>query len=324
VPGNFDSRPVPPGSGKADTAADGEGHDHLLRGRTMPVSEFYADFARANFGPEAGPKVGEIFTSIDGVRLPEPTTWLKGPGGIKPDTRPWADVQKQYAFVDNLERVRPSIRGAGNLQRFDYWLNTYRYMRTMAELACVRAELDKAVAQSPQGALPLRLRLARLWESMIRYQLAAADTPGEFGTLANLEQHNRKLLHFLDGHDAKIQQATGAPLPREVYPSQQYLGDPRINVPTVRTLAGMAEAINLKVIILDRQPPKSATLFWRNIGETRFRSVPASHLSRAVYTVTIPGSASDIEYYVRAESPSGKTLLWPPTAPSLNQTIVRW
>ena len=40
-----------------------------------------------------------IFAEIDG-HLPRPSDWVDGPGGIKPDGRPWAEVAKEYAFVD--------------------------------------------------------------------------------------------------------------------------------------------------------------------------------------------------------------------------------
>ena len=37
----------------------------------------------------------------------------------------------------------------------------------------------------------MRIRMARLWEKMLTWQIAATDTPGELGTIANLEQHSR-------------------------------------------------------------------------------------------------------------------------------------
>ena len=71
------------------------------------------------------------------------------------------------------------VHGAGNIARFEYWLNTYRYMAAVAELGCLRGELDaKAASIETQkdaakkktiarDALPLRIRMARLWEKMI-------------------------------------------------------------------------------------------------------------------------------------------------------------
>ena len=52
--------------------------------------------------------------------------------------------------------------------------------------------------------LRLRTELARTWERMLSRLIAATDTPGELGTIANLEQHNRKQMRFLDFHDERF------------------------------------------------------------------------------------------------------------------------
>jgi hypothetical protein len=90
----------------------------------------------------------------------------------------------------------------------------------------------------------------------------------------------------------------------------------------VRTQANKGEALKLKVIALDRQPVKSVVLFWRPMGNGSFRKVDAKHVARTVYKVALPAAGTDLEYYLRAETADGKDLLWPATAPSLNQTVV--
>ena len=182
------------GDAYLDYAADAvDQNANPLRNRTMPVDEFYLDFARANFGSaiaeasrtHSHPHRRDQSAGAD--RLAE------GPG--RHQARPHALERRQAAlsFVDELAALRPKIEGPGNLERFDYWLNTYRYMATLAEARCLRGELDKAVAAKDfTRALQVRTSLARAWESMIALQIAATDTPGELGTLANLEQHSRR------------------------------------------------------------------------------------------------------------------------------------
>ena len=161
---------------------------------------------------------------------------------------------------------------------------------------------------------------------MISLAVSAADTPGELGTLANLEQHNRQQLKFLDIHDDALAQALGSPLPQSIQPPQTYAGPARIIVPTVRTLVNKGEALTLKVIVLDQvgqvHDLPSVSLFWRPMGTGAFRQIDAHHIARAVYKVVLPPARTDLEYYLRAETSSGRDLLWPPTAPSLNQTVV--
>jgi hypothetical protein len=333
VPASFDKTPIVPGSVKPDLAADGEEHTHPQKGRAMPVRDLYDDFARAQFGPSVAGKAGAILARIDGVNLPEPSSWQDGPGGVVAEKAPWSEVKRKYEFVDEFAALRPEVHGAGNLVRFDYWLNTYRYMAAMAEAGCLRGELDRAMdAITPERdaagkkalasrALSIRTELARAWERMISFQVAATDTPGELGTLADLEQHSRMKLNFLTVHDAKLAEALGAPLPAAVQLRKSYTGPARIIVPTVRSLAAKGEALNLKVIALDQQAIQEGALYWRPLGAGKFTRVPLKHVARAVYTVTVP-VAADLEYYIQAKTSDGKALAWPPTAPALNQTVV--
>ncbi len=309
------------------------------RDRSMPVESFYADFGRAWFGAEAGEAAGKILARIDGTRLPEPSTWKSGPGDIK-DER--VDVAARYAFVGELETLRPSVRGAGNLVRFDYWLDTYRSMKAMAETGDARARLHeamKAVAAEKDGAkqkdlalkaLAIRIELARAWERMVTYQVAATDTPGELGTIANLEQHNRKHQKHVEGHDAALEKALGGTLPSACRLSDAYAGPARIVVPTVRTHAEPGESLAVKAMILtpgagtgDEGAP-SGTLFWRTMGARDFEKVALKHVARRVYEARLPAVPADaavIEYYIESDA-DGATLRWPATAPSLCQTVV--
>jgi hypothetical protein len=127
------------GEAIGDYAADlesvvrSDGHD-----RSMPVDDFYADFARASFGPEVAAEAGKILASIDGHHLPESATWTSGPGGVKVNPVPWAKEKERYAFVAGLESLRARVKGAGNLERFDYWLNTYKAMAAMVFMVFLR------------------------------------------------------------------------------------------------------------------------------------------------------------------------------------------
>jgi hypothetical protein len=225
--------------------------------------------------------------------------------------------------VDKLAALRPKIEGAGNLERFDYWLDTYRYMAALAEAGCLRGDLDKTVAAKDFAlALSIRISLAHAWERMMAFQMAAADTPGELGTLANLEQHSRGTLKFLSAHDDEIVKALGKPLPQSAEPAKVYAGPSRIIVPAARTLVGKGEALNIKVIAIDKQPVKTASAFWRPLGGNSFHEVAVTHVGRAVYMLSLPPVESDIEYYIQVETATGTKLTWPATAPSLNQTCV--
>lgn len=335
-------KPVQP-SGKSGTAEPARLDE---RKRDLPCADFYADMAAAWFGPEVAAEMARFFVRYDGdggatgveqgrATLPRPTTWLYGPGAMVANNAPWSEESKRYEFVDELAALREKVKGPGNLERFDYWLNTFRALRALAEAACARGALDIAMehikAEKDAGrknaiarseALPARNSLARAWERMITQFLAATDTPGEMGTVANLEQATRLKLAFVDGHDKELSAALGEPLPETAKVSSRYQGTPRVIVPTVRTHIAEGERLTVKVILLDEHPMKAAVLYSRAMGKGEYVKSELKHLRRAVYQAEVPHAAEDIEYYIEAWTAGGQRLVWPATAPACSQTVV--
>jgi hypothetical protein len=300
-----------------------------------PVGDFYLDWAQAQFGPQAALAASTVFATIDG-HLPRPSDWIDGPGGIRPDARPWESVAKEYGWVDELASVRPQVHGAGNLDRFDYWLNTFRYMRAMAQVNCTWARYTnafakvKALTNAPaqkqlarETALPLRRELVRQVGEVYRYLLATVGNPGELGTVANWEQH--LLPAVLTKPGKELAAVLGEDLPADAQPATAYHGPTRIIVPTLRTSGAPGENVNLKVIILSEQPVTQANLYWRTLGRGAYHSVPLKNVARGVYSGTLPAPAAsteDLEYYIKADVTNAAPVYFPATAPVLNQTVV--
>ena len=69
--------------------------------------------------------------------------------------------------------------------------------------------------------------------------------------------------------------------------------------------------------------PETAELSVRPLGSGAFVSNPLTHVARGVYRVTLPAPSieSDFEYYAQAKR-GDSSLVFPPTAPALNQTVV--
>ncbi len=305
--------------------------------RTMPVVDFYRDFSEANFGPEAAGAIGEVLARIDGVALPMPTHWIDGPGDIRRNPEPWASVAPTYAFVGELEALRQRVRGAANLDRYDYWLNQFRALRLIAEIGCTAGALDLAmrtVAETldpaeakkvaENRALPLRLQLAHLWTDLLRTEIAGVSNPGEFGTLANLEQRSRVHQQILGKHDAALVKSLGCDLPLAASPENDYTGPARIVVPTVRTAAAAGESLTLRVILVSEQPPAGGSLAWRPLGASEYRHVPLRHVDRRVYEFALPPLGERlpaIEFHLEAEL-DGAARRWPVSERGLDQTIV--
>ncbi|MBL7133288.1 MAG: hypothetical protein ISS78_04265 [Phycisphaerae bacterium] len=288
--------------------------------RTMPVADFYLDYARANFGEAVAEPLAELLARLDGVKLPEISAWKKGPGVIAPGGRSRNVVGK---LVDELTALRPRVKGPGNLERYDYWLHTYQGMAAMAEVSGLRGRLDREMHKKDwQAALKARIELARAWTRLMTLQTAIVRTPGELGTIANLEHQSRRRAGLVEGRDAALVKALGKPLPPEAAPGRVYTGPAQLILPTVRSVVVRAEPLKIKIIALDRQEVKSVTLHLRPLGRGKWRDIPAKHLGRAVYAVSLPPAQADFEYHVTAKSATGATLVWPATAPRINQTVV--
>lgn len=302
--------------------------------RFLPIADFYNDWARAEFGAGVAEPIAAMFTKLDG-HLPRASDWIQGPGVIVINRKPWAEVALKHAFVDELAALRPQVRGAGNLERFDWWLNTLRFNRAMARLGCARGaldalmeriekETDPAIRQrlAREQALPQRLELVRLLADMYGHLLATLHNASELGTVCNIEQQSMLRTQLITIHDEKLEKLLGEPLPANARPWPDYRGPARLVVLTARGSQRAGEALPLRIIALDQQPVKSVSVRVRPLGGGKWKKVSAKHLARAVYQAQLPATKEDFEYYVTAETANGQQLVWPSTAPTLNQTVV--
>ena len=297
--------------------------------RAMPVEDLHRDFARANFGPEIGDEAGRLLARMDGAGFrPDPSGWLQGPGGISAGAHHAEAARKKRAIVDAFAALRARVTSPGDRARFEVWLNTFNAAITMHDIGFARHRLDEAMRAPAEGAgraeaaLAIRIELARLWERLVTELIATVNTPGELGTLANVEQHNRRFLRLLTEHDAELERRLGHPLPAAAEPRRDYAGPARLIVPTVRTCVRPGEVLRLRVLALEREVARRVTVRVRPLGEGAWTAVAAVHVARAVWRVELPPAAHDFEYVVEAEFADGKTAVWPPAANGAGQTVI--
>jgi hypothetical protein len=132
---------------------------------------------------------------------------------------------------------------------------------------------------------------------------------------------NRGEINRLECHDPALRAALGCELPASTLPWLEYRGTPRLFAVTKRSVVDRGELVSLKIIALDKAPVKSVTVRVRPFGGA-WQAIPATHLGRAVYEAKLPPPQDDFEYHITAETAGGQQLVWPATAPSLNQTVV--
>ena len=304
--------------------------------RSLPVEDFYNDWAVAEFGPEIAERAAAIFSGKDG-KLHEPSSWIGHPGAIGENKKPWSEVSAEYTFVDDFAALENSVSGAANRERFEYWLNNFKYMKTMANVGCLLDDMNDMVKDmnsvsdqvakkdfAIKNVLPVRKELAEKWAQMCTYLISSISNVGEMGTLANIEQY---ALHakLLTRYDGLLEQVTDAKLPDDTQLLKDYRGRDRLFVPTVRTSIDAGESLKLKAIILSAQQPAKATLHWRHIGQTKFQQIPLLHIARGVYEAAIPAAeinSMDFEYFIDAKVSDANILYWPSSAPKTMQTVL--
>jgi hypothetical protein len=304
--------------------------------------DYYLDWARAEFGPEAAGPIAAILTRIDGLdrfdrgrasltNMPVPADWVNGPGGIKPDTLTWEERRSDHWFVGEFAKQQNLVRGPAARERFDYWLSTLEYLQGTGKFACTAGELNRLIEKARKDSLAprstyreefirLRTRQMEEMEDLLRHLGRTISTNGELGTVANWQQHVMTSSVWIPGHE--IERLTGAPLPESCWPSTRNLLEPRIILPTVRTSLRRGEDLRLRVI-LPGCDSGSARLQWRLLGATKSSAVRLTQIGRSVWEGKVPAGQieGDLEYFVEATA-SGRTLRYPAGAPDRTQTVV--
>ena len=302
--------------------------------RDLPTEDLYRDWAIAQFGAEAGTDAAAILSGIDG-NFPAPSNWIQGPGAIVVNNTPWTNVANSYAFIDRFAGIRAKVKGAGELERFYFWLNTLRFNKFMGEFGCARGDLDRIMQDvekekdpvvrtriAREQALPVRLRMMTLAGNMITSLIGSLSNSTELGTLCNVEQQSMLRMKILNGHDATLEKILGEPLPEAAHPWKDYRGASRLVVMNGRTALVKGEAHTLSIIALDQQPVKSVTVKIRPLGKGEWKIIEAKHIARAVWNATLPAANEDFEYQIVEKTSTGAKLVWPATAPEINQTVI--
>jgi hypothetical protein len=322
-----------------------------LDSRDLPVNDFYEDWALHQFGQEKGEEIAKLYASLDGgpeffpennqpyrAHLFRTSEWVNGPGAISLLREPWSEVKNRFSFVREMESLQEDIIGTGNRERFDYWLNTFRFARETARLGCllgdmekvshsINAEKDKTILDSiaQYELLPLRIKAAETYNRLVNFLLMTVTNSSELGTVANLEQHNLLTLNRLSTYDSMLSEVLQEPLPSSTHLQMNYEGPPKLILQAPISLLEKDTDLYLKVRVLSRQKVKDVKLYWKELGERDFNNAGFRNIGRNVFEITLDKSSinnRDLEYYIEGILNNDEMIKYPATAGTLNQTVI--
>eukprot|EP00118_Oscarella_pearsei_P019329 m.204509 g.204509 ORF g.204509 m.204509 type:complete len:965 (+) comp39649_c0_seq9:56-2950(+) len=265
-----------------------------------------------------------IFSAIDSFNMPRPVSWSGGPGGWGANLGQCSWGPK-YDFIGNLSMMKNKVKpNSSYMDRFEYWLNSFFYMRSISVVQCiwgqynvaiekVEKEKDPSVRQKMAEtlALPLRVQLVKNATQMMSYLLQTVSSTGEMGTIMNVLSHS--LVHAIEEPAAQLESYLGRSLTGEAVPSKVYLGPTKLIVPTVRTVISKGENFTIVAIVLSPLTVQDVVLYWRPMtgGNGSYSPKSFNHLKRNVFEVNLSLEA-DTEYYVAADVDGEREQHWPP------------
>jgi hypothetical protein len=335
-------------SALAKAAWECDTYDHQAEGRDLNVDDFYSKWIKSEFGI-SDPELAKIFIRLDskgtesreGHKGDSPLNaaeWIRGPGALMTN-RERTDIQeriRRYDFLPQLENFRSSITGAGNLERFEYWVNVLRFNKAVLEATLAQIELNTAADRMKKSndereeleiartiALPKRIELASKWHDMNKILLSFVSTNGELGTITNLEMHNIRKNGNLTGHDEYLKSILKSDLPENTKIPTCYSGVTRIIVTTNQSVLQNGEDFYLRIRVLSESDNLSGLLYYRPLGTKKYTPAELKLIGSHVFDVRLLSEKipDDFEYYIEVSDDS-RRVLYPSTAGLINIPVI--
>ncbi len=310
----------------------------------------YGEWARQVFGANVADTLAHLFMQWDTVGMSENAVFAeykdsvlsarqhKDMDRIEATFIPWQEQEKDYTFVADYEQYRSLVRGAGHIERFDYWLHSFQYARTQAKVSSLLGEMQQIARQLEQEKefsgnqlrmasllLDLRTQLVQEWSRLSTLLLQMLPITGDLDRLARREQRTSAFLQAVTAYDSLLSTHLGTTIPEIRFP-QAYTGKPQVIVTDKRRMVSKDENLKLPIRILTAGPVESARIYWRALGKGTFTSKPLTHVANQVYTVALTSQdfkRQDFEYFIQLKLGSGTVARYP-ASPATTHTVVVW
>jgi hypothetical protein len=327
-----------------------------MSSRKLPVKDFYKDFTTINFGEEANAEIAEIFISLDNFNpvsvamncptgslhpyhqtIENPYTTANSKTEVPDELISWEIASKDFWFVEKMESIRTKIKGNGNIERFDFWLNTFRYHKqilkvryTLSLFEIAMKNLKKQAGFEAQYAfaysnvIPVYTNLLKEFEMLVTIQMNLVSTNGGIANIVNIMNHKDFYQMVVENPANALKEIIGNDLPQELIPHRDYKGKSRIFMTTVKTNILEGESLIVKVNSLSKSKPTAITLNWRPLGGSIYSKIPLNQVNNGIYDTIIDSkkiAGKDFEYFIEASFGDG-TIFYPPSAKEINNTVI--
>eukprot|EP01065_Artemidia_motanka_P023929 TRINITY_DN28586_c0_g1_i1.p1 TRINITY_DN28586_c0_g1~~TRINITY_DN28586_c0_g1_i1.p1 ORF type:complete len:929 (+),score=311.43 TRINITY_DN28586_c0_g1_i1:88-2874(+) len=281
---------------------------------SLTSADFWRAWAEAQFGAAVADSAAAVFESVDSELMPLVVQWSGGPGKMHPTCLPAGT----FAFVDLLSGIRASVSGAQNGARFDYWLNQFEFMRSLAAAECAWDGVNKAVkAGDKAAAVAGEVMLVQNVTAMMRSLQRSFSTMGDLGNYVDLESHS--MADVLGATSEAVRKLAGS-LPPAAQAPKTFVGKPILTVPVARSTADEGAPFSIRALVLAEQRC-AVTLFHRELGAGPFTSTAFANANRSVFTASLPAPRSDFEWYASAAC-GGDGAVFPAGAPDVTHSVV--
>jgi hypothetical protein len=308
-----------------------------LKQRDLDVSDFYTDWAKYQFGENVGERIANIFVKLDGgvktvfrqpfiTNLPRPADWVEGPGGLRLKYfKSWEDAGQKFGFVDEMEKLQPEVAGAGNIERFNFWLNEFRYLKATTRLVCLIDEFNMLASEmkslplteqkafAEKNLVPKRIEEMKTLATVHEFLVQLVTSKGTLGNLTNWQQHVIPI--FIGKQATELSTILGRELTAEEMPMTN-ISASLVNI--ISPTGTLEKGDDFKIEILSMNTEKLiGTISFRMLGQDEFQQLQARHVSRGVYNIEIPARLiqDDFEYYIEIKGNNKIIKTYPAGAP---------
>jgi hypothetical protein len=291
------------------------------------ITEFYQNWAKANFGPERSVEIGTLLAKAD--RLGEPHRINEGfpKGAIPRSSRSlpsaimeiWPEdgdiatptdpkfMDAMYVYTEFCKH-KDAIVGAGNRDRYMYWYHFFKAQIELYKLAMYRSEYADEDNRLPG----VKDKIMGAWDRFMGHEVQRIRSESELAVIAQLQRST---------WDAVFRNDLGI---RDI--SDNYEGASSVRAMPEISQVYENEEFEQKVIFIGQGAIANPAIYYRKMGSTgAFQSAALRPLGKNVLKARIPNPGYDFEYYIRG-AVGGDTVTYPVTggrgASNINKTVI--